>query len=163
MKLRTLYISILGLTIITTNLFAADNKYVRSKVAKIYSEASFASTPRKQLMQSEPLEVIGQEGNWSKVKSGNIEGWMPSLLISDTKPIPRVSNTSESEDARLQDNARRRASTTTVAGAARGLQSEDNTDENANANYELLKKIENNTYTDEEIQRFMQEGIDKGE
>ena len=161
MKVIHITIGLLLLSILANSSMAADTKYVRSKVAKIFTEASFASQVVKTLRQSEAIEVVSQEGSWSRVKSGNVEGWMPSLLISNHKPITKKTITSDSENSEMDSNARRRASTTTVAGAARGLQSDENQDNPDSANYELLQKIETNIYTDEEIQRFMEEGLKK--
>ncbi|MDH5182324.1 MAG: hypothetical protein OEX12_00405 [Gammaproteobacteria bacterium] len=156
-------IILLLLSILSNVVIAADTKYVRSKVAKIFSEASFASSALKTLKQSEEVDLIRQQGSWSKVKSGNVEGWMPSLLISNSKPLARKTITSDPENSDMQNNARRRASTTTVAGAARGLQSDENEVNPSSANYELLQKIENNVYTDEEIRHFMEEGLKSSE
>lgn len=140
----------------------AETLYVQSKAAKIYSEKSFKSSSLGEFKRGQQLEMISKEGSWIKVRTGKLEGWMPTLLLSDQKPVRKDSVLLEkSKD--IKETARRRASSTSVAGAARGLQGEEGSDEVGEADYDALEKVESIKHSEDEIKSFMNEGVKKGD
>jgi uncharacterized protein YgiM (DUF1202 family) len=142
------------------NLYAAGDKYyVQSKVAKLYAEKSFSSKVVSTLKQGDEIILIQKGDNWASVKIGKLTGWIPVLLISEQRPVSRSSVLIEKSDA-IEKNARRRASSTSVAGAARGLQGDDSEqEENLKTDYKALEKVEETSHTDAEIKKFMKEGL----
>jgi hypothetical protein len=158
-SLRTILGAVI-LVVLSANLFAADQKYyVQSKMAKIYAEKSFGSKVLSSLKQGDEIILIQKGDEWASVKVGQISGWIPVLLISEQRPVSKKSVLIEKSDA-IEKNARRRASTTSVAGAARGLQGDESDQpDNLKADYKALETVEKTEHSDKEIKKFMKEGL----
>ncbi|MBD3671299.1 MAG: hypothetical protein HUJ29_11030, partial [Gammaproteobacteria bacterium] len=62
-----------------------------------------------------------------------------------------------------KETARRRASSTSVAGAARGLQGEEGSNEISESDYKALNEVEAVTHSEDEIREFIKEGKQQGE
>jgi len=152
------------LMLFTTNLYAAGDKYyVQSKQAKLYEQHSFSSKVVSTLKQGDEVMVLNKGDDWAQVKAGKNSGWLPLLLISEQKPVSRKSVLIEKSDV-IEQNARRRASSTSVAGAARGLQGDDSEQsETLKSDYKALEKIEKNVPSEKAVKKFMKEGLEKGE
>jgi hypothetical protein len=149
----------LFLCLFATILFAAGDKYfVQSKVAKLYQSKSFSSSVLSTLKQGDQVQVLKRGENWAQVKVGKLTGWVPVLLISDQRPVSHNSVLIEKHDA-IKQNARRRASSTSVAGAARGLQGDDSDKpESLKTDYPALQKVEKSSPSEKQVEQFMREG-----
>ncbi|MBD3670828.1 MAG: SH3 domain-containing protein [Gammaproteobacteria bacterium] len=68
---------------------SAETFYVQSKEAKIYSEKSFKSDVIVTLERGTEIDVSERQGSWAQVMHDKSQGWIPSLLISEDKPVQK--------------------------------------------------------------------------
>lgn len=140
-------------------LAAADAQqvyYVQSAKARVMSSASFKANLIAEVGRGYKLTGLGKERNWTRVKYGSQEGFVPSLLLSANPPLQKQSII-KGEDSALQQNVRRRASTYTSAAAARGLTADDRRrlSKEEKVDYESLEQVEAVMVTEAEIQKFI--------
>lgn len=133
--------------------------YVQSANARIWIGSSFMSKVIADVGKGQMLTSTGQEGRWIKVKFNGKDGYIPSLLLSTHPPLKRA-EVIKAEDPDIKQGVRRRASSFTVAAAARGLTKEDRErgEIEEGVNFNALKKMESLTFTDDEIVQFMEGG-----
>lgn len=157
--------SILGILIAASLIFGAVPAfgqrvyYVQSMRAKITSNPSFKARTIAVVKKGYPLTVLGRKGTWIKVKYGNKQGYVPSLLLSRRPPLNKRGLIKADEDA-LKSNIRRRASTYTSAAAARGLAADDRRRLSAEGEIDLgsLEKMEAFTVSVDELSKFQAGG-----
>ncbi len=123
----TFFISILILiSLATTQVFAAEIRYVSSIHAKLLKQPNFKSELLKQLPKGSRLTVSRKKGTWLNVKTDNqYSGWISKFLTKTTPPTERATILT-GEKHNLLKNIHRRTSAITTAAAARGLASKAN-------------------------------------
>ena len=139
------------------SVYAADVLYVQSVKAKLLNEAKFSSQAVGEVKRGDKLEVIKSEGRWYQVTTGVLTGWVNGLCVGENPPIAKISVIKEN-NVDLEDKARKRVSSFTSAGAARGLTpAERKRLSNQNpADYHSLHKLEElaGKITEHEIMEF---------
>ena len=140
-------------------LHAESVYYVQSVNARIWIGTSFVSKVIGEVGKGQMLVSTGREGRWVKVKYNGKEGYVPFLLLSTHPPIKRT-EIIKAEDSDIKQGVRRRASSFTVAAAARGLTKEtrERGEIDEGANFNALNKMESLAITDEEITQFIEGG-----
>jgi uncharacterized protein YgiM (DUF1202 family) len=155
-KLLTTLSFLLGFS---ASLYAANTMmYIQSTKASLQSAPSFGSSSLLSLEKGAQVEVIEIKGRWVKIKTGTQEGWVSKFLVSEQPPLKKKV-TILKEDAPDMDNARRRASAVTTAGAARGLSADnrDRSNDSQFTNYRDLEKVEKMDINEKELEKFIQE------
>jgi uncharacterized protein YgiM (DUF1202 family) len=134
---------------------AAGTLYVQSDKAKLSAAPSFGAASIAALKKGDELAVIQAQNGWYRVRTDGKTGWIPRLLVSQHKPIRRISVISGEKDS-VKTSARRRASNVTTAGAARGLVNDDRRRANPNgaADYEAVQSMESETIPQKDVEAF---------
>lgn len=155
--LTSLLVALLLPLTVTTAL--AETMYIQSKQAKLLSEPNFKSPSIIQLEKSTPVEVIMKKGRWTEVEFKGKRGWLSSFLLSTNPPINKV-NILKGDNADLSKSARKRASSVTTAGAARGLSADERmrNSDLQQTDYTALEKIEEMAPSEEQIDKFIDSG-----
>jgi len=136
---------------------AAQQAYVNSKKVNLYQQNNFQSNVISQLKKGDELRVIKHQDKWVRVKYLALQGWVPKYSISDTRPrTEKVSFFTRLKRFLRSDNSHRaRASTVSTAGGLRGLTDEE-TENSGVRDYESLRKMEQLTVTEKEVEQFSQ-------
>ena len=145
-------------------VYAADVLYVQSLEATIFGQPSFASQVLGSACRGEKLQVIETGEGWYKVSTGSCEGWINMLCVADHIPLDKVTIINE-DTPDLENNIRKRASSTTSSAAARGLTPSERkrmSDYEA-ADYHALGQLITYTehITDEEVEEFKQSQVNE--
>ncbi len=139
---------------------AADTLFVQSIKAKIVAEPRFGAAVIAEVERGEELTALEEQGRWYRVGLGGQQGWVSRFVLADHPPLDRVTVLQGNEEEQLQGNARRRASTVTTAGAARGLTADERRRaDDKGANYYALQRLEKLELTPEEIEAFAAQGL----
>ena len=140
------------------SLYAADVLYVQSVKAKLLNGAKFSSQAVGEVKRGDKLEVIKIEGRWYQVTTGSLTGWVNKLCVGERPPMAKIS-VIKGNKVDLEDKARKRVSSFTSAGAARGLTPAERKRLNSQslADYQSLRELEElaGTITDHEIEEFV--------
>lgn len=149
------HLSLLFLFMLSFNGYALESIYIQSIKAKLYQAPSFKSNIVKVAKRGNKLNLLEKKGSWYKVSDNEDSYWVSRLLVSKTKPLDRVSVLSNVNES-LKINARVRSSSVIVAAAARGLTADSRKRENedSEADYYSLRKIEVISISEQEIQQF---------
>jgi len=158
--MRRVLFSVVLVLLSLTALYGEEVFYVQSLRAKIMASPSLKSDVIAEVERGYKLISIGREGSWIKVKFKDKDGYVASVLVSEYPPIGRQGLIT-GEETTIKEGARRRASTFVSAAAARGLTPEERKrlSKEVQANYEALEKVESISISDEELERFIKEGI----
>lgn len=136
----------------------AETLYVQSLKAKLLAEPAFKARVVASVNKGAALNVLQYKGRWCQVSSGEHSGWVSRFVLADHPPLNKI--TVLGGEREIEQNARRRASAVTTAGAARGLSAEQRRrGQVQGANYPALEKVEAIAISDEEAFRFLQEGL----
>ena len=109
------------LSFLAGTLYASEVLYVKSVKAKLFSGPKFSSPLVGEVKRGDSLEVITSEGRWYQVTTtGSLKGWVNKLCVGPRPPMSRITVIKENKFD-LEDKARKRVSSFTSAGAARGL------------------------------------------
>lgn len=137
--------------------FASEILYVQSLKAPLLSEPKLGSKELASVKKGESLKVIEKREGWFKVEYKNTQGWVSSLLLSNQKPMEKVSVFEE--DKSLKETARRRASSYTTAAAARGLlEDRARVSQKYMLDLSSIKWLEGIKIEEEEVLKFLEEG-----
>jgi len=143
-------------------LCIADEKmlYVQSAKAKLMAEPAFGAAVVTELERGTAVNLLQSEKRWLKVQAGKQSGWVSSFLLSNHPPLNKVTVLGGEEQKDIEENARRRASAVTTAGAARGLSSDDRkrADIHEKADFYALEQVEEYKVDPAEVSAFAQEG-----
>jgi len=142
----------------TGSVYAADALYVKSVKAKLLSSAKFSSQAVGEVKRGDKLEVIKAEGRWYQVRTGQLTGWVNKLCVGENPPMAKISII-KGNKFDLEDKARKRVSSFTSAGAARGLTPAERKRLNSQvlADYQSLCELEElaGRITEYEIESFV--------
>ena len=135
-----------------------DTMYVQSAKAKLMESPSFKAGVVAELTKGTEVSVLETQKRWQKISAGSRSGWVSKMLLAKQPPLGKVSVFKVGSES-LEGKARRRASSVTTAGAARGLSADDRR-RAASGGYDYfsLKRVEANNVTDAEIAAFISEG-----
>ena len=117
--------------------------FIKAQSASVLSEAKFGAETIASLSQGTEVQELEENKTWLKIKHENIEGWLPKMALSANPPLGQAGSLlDEAED--ISQNARKRASATTTAGAGRGLLagSDEELSKIGNANFRALATFE---------------------
>jgi len=142
MKRTICLMGIMAICLSAAVALAGDVVYVRSVKAKIMSEPRFDSEVKGSLHRGDRMDVIERAGSWYHVRSGDLDGWVSRLCLSENPPMKKVTVITGRTDT-LQKSARRRVSAITSAAAARGLTEagRERLNEENPPDYEALDKL----------------------
>jgi hypothetical protein len=144
------------LLFVAATLHAEERLYIQSESAKILSEPSFKGKVVTTLQRGQAVSVKGGDARWAQVTTEQNEGWISRFLLAKDPPLDRVTILNEEGEV-MEENARRRASAVTTAGAARGLTAEDRSrSSNTSLNYHALDRVEAIKVDPQEVDRFLQ-------
>jgi uncharacterized protein YgiM (DUF1202 family) len=129
--------------------------YVQSVSARVRAEPSFTAKVIAGVAKGQKLTSTGKDGAWIKIKVGDKEGFVSSLLLSTQPPLDKTV-VIKAEDPEIKQNVRRRASSFSSAAAARGLVDEDKKDDanDKGPDYESVKKMEAIKIPNDEVDKF---------
>lgn len=135
------------------------NAFVTARMCAVHSAADSAADKVGILRQAAEVTVISESGEWLKVRSGTIEGFVNARFIGD-EPAVVLESIADGRKDMANVEVRKRASTyTSSAAAIRGLSTED-VKERENVSFtdydfNSIKWIEENfSYTADEIIEF---------
>lgn len=140
-------------------LIAASPKliYVQSLKAKVMKKPSFKAAPVFTAEKGQQLTVVEKKGRWFMVSLDGKSGWVSSLLVGNRPPIKKVRVITGVEQD-IGSEARRRASVSTSAAAARGLAEDDRRrlGHKDAVNYHALEDIEAISISEAELAAFIE-------
>jgi len=150
---------ILGLVIalFSANAALAETGYIRAREARVMKAPSAAADQVVALHKGDKIEIIKHQGRWLKVTAGQQEGWVSSLLVGSRPPMHKITVLDGKDGNSLEDSARRRASASTSAAAARGLRSDERarqSDEGV-ADFGAVREMESTGVSEDEAVKFM--------
>lgn len=153
-KMAVLFLVLLGMT----SALQAKTMYVQSNRATLLEKPTFRSTKLKALPRGTNVQVLETKNRWVKIQSDKQSGWIFKFLLSSNPPVKKVSKYSYKQK-RIAPNVRRRASSVTTAGAARGLSADQRKRIGDNdSNYFALEKIEDMEINESEVTHFLNTG-----
>ncbi len=143
-----------------STLSAAETLYVQSNKAKLLETPQFNAPAVGELQKGNEVNVLQQQKRWVEVEYQGNSGWLSRFLLSDHPPLKKVTVLGDGETLKLEENARRRASAVTTAGAARGLSADDRKRSNSGdkSDYFALEKVENYKVEDKAVTEFIEQG-----
>ena len=138
-------------------LFAQDYSFVQSDRADVFSRPAFGSPVIVRVNRGDQLTSSGRLGDWTKVRYGSQEGFVPVLLLAPHPPMEALQITAEQRPERKYEFRRRLSAYAEKipeeggpAGRREASAEEPVTD------YEALKKMESMTVGMDDIIKFME-------
>jgi hypothetical protein len=142
-----------------STLCSAETAYIQSSQAKVYAEPRFDAAIIATLTKGAQVDTLQNRSRWQRISTGSVQGWVSTFLLAATPPLDKVSVLGD-DNPQLANNARRRASAVTTAGAARGLTETDRRRiSDSGMNYVALDRLEKTTPSDSEVSHFIEEGL----
>lgn len=135
---------VLALLMVLPLVSGAKPLYVHSAEAVLRSEPAFDAEELATLARGEKVDGQGEEGRWYRVKAGQRQGWVLRFLLEESPPVVEEDTELGEEGPSIREDARRRASEATTAGAARGLRGKEERSRqgvSATANYTDLERL----------------------
>lgn len=138
---------------------AAETLYVQSSRAQLREKPGLDAAVAAELKRGASLEVLEARDRWYRVRLDGSEGWVFRYLVADHPPLKRETVLG-GEGPSIREKARRRASSATTAGAARGLGTDDRRRASARnqADYSGLERLESLEIPEEAVSDFVAEG-----
>ena len=148
------------LAAMVSQVMADELRYVQARQAKLYVEPSLKSPVLAVLPKGESVALIETQGRWLKVSVEGKTGWLSRLVVADHPPMKRVSVLADTQ-ADLGENARRRASATAAAAAARGLRGEERArpSDREVVNFSALEEMEAHSVPEDEALQFLEQPL----
>jgi len=142
--------------------YAADKIYVQSVRANVLSGPAFSAQIVSVAPKGSEMKAEFVSGNWYRVSYNGKSGWVSKYQVSSEQPMKKVSFFGRIGDFFKKDDARRRASRTTVVGAVRGLSAEDGSDQVEAVDYKALEKMNKMSVDEKVVLRFLEDGLKGG-
>lgn len=135
----------------------AESAYVQARQAELFAEPSLKAKVVAVANKGDALVVEQQQGRWLKVKFGGKSGWVSRLLLGSEPPKDKVTVLDDGQA--LDQSARRRASATAAAAAARGLRGEERgrQSDGAATDFNALQQMEQQGVSEDEALEFMEQ------
>ena len=137
----------------------AEQAFVKVRICPMFQEASSSSAKMGILKHSTPVEVLGVENDWSKVKVNGQIGYLQNVFIGPEAGV-QVSSVAERKTDLSSVEVRKRASNfTSSAAAGRGLANENVRDRNnvsfKEYDFDSITWLENNfSFGEDELIAF---------
>lgn len=131
--------------------------FVKGQSASLLEEAKFGAPTIARLSQGDEVSVLEENKTWLKVSHKSDQGWIPRMALSEQAPLGQAGSLlDDAED--ISQNARKRASATSTAGAGRGLLagSDDELSKIGNANFRALGDFEKMRVSVDKGARFLE-------
>ena len=142
----------------------AGDLYVRSMRAKVLSKPSMKSKTIGLVKRGAILKEVKKRGKWIEVKFQDKKswktGWISKYLVSQKKPLKRISLLAKGDN--IAKSSRRRASAFTSVAAARGLSDEARARKGIKSytvDFDALARMEAIKITEIEAMQFIEEGV----
>lgn len=143
--------------------YAADKVYVQSVRANVLSGPAFSAQIISVAPRGSEMTAAFVSGNWYRVTYNGKSGWISRYQVSKQQPMKQVSFFGRIGNFFKKDDARRRASRTTVVGAVRGLSADgENADQTEAADYKALEKMNEMSVDEQVVLRFLEDGLTGG-
>lgn len=157
------YLFIIFSIFILVSLYSKE-MFVITKICPVMSEPKASSSKVGILKSSDKVAVIKDEGEWIKIKTSSIDGYIQKIFLGDNPSIEYKSNADKMADMSNVEVRKRSNVYSSSAAATRGLTTESIRDrENVsfkNYDFESIKWLEQNfTYSTEEILEFAQKNL----
>lgn len=156
------FIIILISALIPLSAHAADNVYVQSIRANVLSGPAFSAQVVTVAPKGSEMSAAFVSGNWYRVTYNGKSGWISKYQVSKQKPMKQVSFFGRVSDFFKKDDARRRASRTTVVGAVRGLSADGESANTEAVDYKALEKMNEMSVDEQVVLRFLEDGLTGG-
>jgi hypothetical protein len=155
---------VLGLffSLFYASLVVAESGYVQARQAELFAEPALKSVLVAVAKKGDAVVIEQRQGRWLKVKLGDKSGWVSTLLVGSEPPKEKIT-VLDAGDQALEQTARRRASATAAAAAARGLRGEERarqSDGNA-VDFNALQQMEAAGVPEDEALQFQQQESEK--
>ncbi|HKJ89482.1 MAG TPA: SH3 domain-containing protein [Gammaproteobacteria bacterium] len=135
----------------------AGTVYVQSTQAELHKAPRFDGPVTARVDKGTPLKVLKKQGRWIRVaEDGGKPGWVFRFLVASHRPLKKET-VLKGDEKSIQDNARRRASNVTTAGAARGLQDggRQRLSARGGADYAAVRHLEQMSISDRQVIAFL--------
>ncbi len=152
---KALLLLMLLMIVLPSFASAEEYLYVMSKRAKLLSDPVFGSKTIDNLSKGEKMVNLEKQNNWFKVEYAGSVGWVSRLSVSAHPPLKR-SRRIASNDNKLQENSRRRASTVSTTAAVRGLKEVERSrlNEKNTMDFAAVARMESLIIPDAEVYAF---------
>ncbi len=141
----------------------ADDMFVSSLKAKVYSSPDTGSAAVSELKRGEKVNVISTQDSWASIEIKGSKGWVQKMFLSKNEPGKKISMIENTDQTSLQ-NVRKRASSSVTAASGRGLTGDNSLSSRARANNknalseEELKQVESIDVGEDVLIQFLSEG-----
>lgn len=157
------FILVLISMLLPMGVFAAEKVYVQSVRANVLSGPAFSAQVVSVAPKGSEMNAAFVSGNWYRVSYNGKNGWVSKYQVSKNPPMKQISFFDRIGNYFNQDDARRRASRTTVVGAVRGLSEDgENSDQMEAVDYKALEKMNNMSVDEQVVLRFLEDGLAGG-
>jgi hypothetical protein len=156
---KLLYVTLL--CIACSPVLAAQTFYVQSVKAKLQARPEYQSPLVATLARGDAVQVVQKNKRWYKVTYQQQTGWMPRLVLGTTPPGDKITVLDAAGGAKMESNARRRASSNNTAAATRGLRGDSRSrmSDEGHADYSALETVKSQGVSEQEALEFVQEGV----
>jgi len=153
---KLIFLLVFLLSMPLTTIAAEEYLYVMSARAKILSSPVFGSKTLDNVIKGQKVTNLEKRDNWFKVKHNGKIGWMSRLAVANHPPLKRKRRIA-SEESKLLNDSRKRASTVSTTAAVRGLNNIDRSRINNKdvMDFGSLEEIERKTIEQDELYSFM--------
>jgi uncharacterized protein YgiM (DUF1202 family) len=142
--------------------YAADKVYVQSVRANVLSGPAFSAQVISVAPKGSEMTAAFVSGNWYRVTYNGKSGWISRYQVSKQKPVKQISFFGRVGNFFKKDDARRRASRTTVVGAVRGLSADGEGANTEAVDYKALEKMNEMSVDEQVVLRFLEDGLAGG-
>lgn len=165
MKIRFVFgliFSLLYSSLVYSSQALAESGYIQARQAELFVEPSLKAAVVTVIHKGDAVVIEQQQGRWLKVKFGDNTGWVSKLLVGNAPPRDKVT-VLEGDGQALEQTARRRASATSAAAAARGLRGEERARQSDGGvvDFNALQKMEGSAVSEDEALKFQQQESEK--
>lgn len=146
---------------LATSVADAETLYVQSLKAELLAEPRFGAESVRPLARGQALTALESRGGWYRAEIDGASGWISRLLVAGRPPLAKVTVFTGEEQA-IEQDARRRASAVTTAGATRGLAAEDRARRSNDlaSDFFALGRVESVVIDEGTVLRFLDEGLE---
>jgi uncharacterized protein YgiM (DUF1202 family) len=157
---KLIYVTLLCIT--GSPALAAQTFYVQSVKAKLQARPAYQSPLVATLARGDAVQVLEKDKRWYKVTYQQQTGWISRLVLGATPPGDKITVLDAAGgNAKMESNARRRASSSNTAAATRGLRGDSRSrmSDEGHADYSALETMKSQAVTEQEALEFLQEGV----
>jgi len=160
-KLGSVALGVMGLVMLA---WAGGPRYVQSRKVNLWAAPRFGSEVVGRVERGAVVEVLEEDGRWVRVRSSEVEGWVPRLVLAPQPPAERSLEPANDGEKRMPA-ARRRASAVVGAGATRGVRgagARERLDSSGAPDYRAVEEWERQRSAPDEVEAFQRELLEGG-